>query len=88
LQSVWSLATGWTAEVSEFESRYRQYYSPLHVVNDQFWVPPSLLLNDYLGLFPGGKAAGARSLIRGILLEAEENAEDHKRFREGGWFLS
>jgi hypothetical protein len=50
-----------TTEGSEFEFRYCQEFSPLHVVQTG-----SVALLDYYrmgtgGSFPGGKAAGARN---------------------------
>jgi hypothetical protein len=48
-QSVWQLATDWTAKGSEFESRKEQEFSLLHVVlgpTKHFirWVPEPLSL--------------------------------------------
>jgi hypothetical protein len=54
-QSVLRLATDWTTEGSNFESRYGQEYSLLHVVQIDFGT--CLLCNVYRGLFPSRKAA-------------------------------
>jgi hypothetical protein len=51
-ESVKRLATGWTTEGSEFESRWGQEFSP--PCSDRFWDPPSLLSNGYWGIFSWG----------------------------------
>jgi hypothetical protein len=48
-----------TAEGSEFESRYGQYSSPLHVVHTGSAAHPASYPMDKGGSFPKGKAAGA-----------------------------
>jgi hypothetical protein len=53
-QSVQRLATGWTTEGSEFESRWGQEFSLLHVVQTGSGVHPT----SY-PMGTGGKAAGA-----------------------------
>jgi hypothetical protein len=53
-QSVYRLATGWTAEGSEFESRWGQKFSILHVVPTGSRVHPTAY-----PMITGGKAAGA-----------------------------
>jgi hypothetical protein len=57
-QSVQRLATGWTTEGSEFESRYRQDFSPLQSVQTVGAHPASYPMGTE-GSYPGGKAAGA-----------------------------
>jgi hypothetical protein len=52
-QSVQGLAMSWTTEGSEFESRWGQEFSLLHVVQTGSGVHP-LLSNGYCGLFPRG----------------------------------
>jgi hypothetical protein len=47
------MATGWVAERSEFESTWRQDFSPLHVVQIGCWAHPA----SY-PMGTGGKAAG------------------------------
>jgi hypothetical protein len=46
------LATGWTTEGSEFESRQVQEFTPRRL--DRLWGPPGLLFNGYRGRFPRG----------------------------------
>jgi hypothetical protein len=58
-QSVERLATGWTTEGSEFESRYDQEFSFLHVVQTGSGVNPISYPMGTRGSFPGGKATGA-----------------------------
>jgi hypothetical protein len=55
------MATGWTTEGSEFESRYGQEFSLLHVVQIGSGAHSASYPMDTEDLFPGGKAAGARS---------------------------
>jgi hypothetical protein len=57
-QSVYRLATGWTAERSEFESRQGARISPLHVVHTGSGAHPASYPVDMEGPFPGRKAAG------------------------------
>jgi hypothetical protein len=57
-QSVQRLATGWTTKGSEFESRWGQEFSLLHVVQTGSGVHPASYTMDTGGSFPGGKAAG------------------------------
>jgi hypothetical protein len=52
-QSVWRLATDWTARGSNPDGGEIFRTRP-----DRPWGPPSLLYNGYR-VFPGGKAAGA-----------------------------
>jgi hypothetical protein len=58
-ESVWRLATGWTTEGSEFESRFCQEFSLLHVVLTGSGAHPTLYSMDIGDSFPGSKAAGA-----------------------------
>jgi hypothetical protein len=58
-QSVWRLATGWTAEGSELESQKGQDFSPLHVVQTRSGAHPASCPVGTGGSFSGGKAAGA-----------------------------
>jgi hypothetical protein len=57
--SVKRLATSWTTEASEFESRYGQEFSLLHVVQTGSGVHPTSYPMGTGGSSPGGKAAGA-----------------------------
>jgi hypothetical protein len=54
-----ALATGWTAEGSDFEYRYRQAFSPLHVVPTGSGAYPASYQKGTGGSFPRGKAIGA-----------------------------
>jgi hypothetical protein len=57
------IATGyWAAEGSEFESRWRQDFSPLYVFHAGSGGHPSSYTIDTGGSFPWGKAAGAWSV--------------------------
>jgi hypothetical protein len=47
---------GWTIEGSIPSRIKRSFSSPKHP--DQLWIPPSLLLNDYLGSFLEVKQPG------------------------------
>jgi hypothetical protein len=58
-QLVWRLATGWTTEGSEFESRQSQELSLLHVVQTGSGAHPASYPMGTGGSFSGGKAAGA-----------------------------
>jgi hypothetical protein len=58
-QSVYRLATGWTTEESEFESRWGQEFPLLHVVQTGSGVHPTSYTMGSRGLFLGGNAAGA-----------------------------
>jgi hypothetical protein len=49
---------GWMNEGSEFESRYSQDFSLLHVVETGSEVHPTSYPMGTGGSFPGGKAAG------------------------------
>jgi hypothetical protein len=53
------MATGWTTEGSEFESRYGQEFFLLHVVQTGSGVRPTSYPMGTGGSFPGAKAAGA-----------------------------
>jgi hypothetical protein len=53
------MAAGWTTEGSEFESRWGQEFSLLHVVHTGSGVQPTSYPMGIGGSFPGGKAAGA-----------------------------
>jgi hypothetical protein len=57
-QSVQRLATGWTTEGSEFESRYGQELSLLHVVQTGSGVHPTSYPMGMGALFPGVKRPG------------------------------
>jgi hypothetical protein len=57
-QSVQRLATDWTTAESEFESRYWQEFSLLHVAQTGSGVHPTSYPMGTGGSFPGGKAAG------------------------------
>jgi hypothetical protein len=57
-QSVYRLATGWTTERSEFESRWGQEFSLLRVVQTGSGVYSTSYPMCTGGSFPGGKAAG------------------------------
>jgi hypothetical protein len=50
---------GWTTEGPEFESRYGQEFSLLHVVQAGSGVHRTSYSMDTVGIFPGSKAAGA-----------------------------
>jgi hypothetical protein len=52
----WRLATSWATKWSEFESRYCQEFSLLHIVHG---AHPASYPMGIRGSFPGGKAAGA-----------------------------
>jgi hypothetical protein len=54
-----ALATGWTAERSEFEYRERQDFSPLHVVPIGSGTHPASYSEGIRGSFPRGKATWA-----------------------------
>jgi hypothetical protein len=54
--SALGIATGWTAEGSEFESRYGQEFSLLHIVQTGSGVHPTSYRMDTGGSFPGRKA--------------------------------
>jgi hypothetical protein len=58
-QSVQRLATGWTVEVLDFESRWGQDFSLIHAVETGSGVPPTSHPMGTGGFSPGGKAAGA-----------------------------
>jgi hypothetical protein len=58
-QSVWRLATGWTTEESQFESRYGQECSLLHAVQTGSGVHPTSFPMGTGVFSPGGKAAWA-----------------------------
>jgi hypothetical protein len=60
-QSVWRLATGCSAEESEFKCLYGQEYSLLHVVQIGSGAHPASYPMGTGNSFPGGKAAGAWS---------------------------
>jgi hypothetical protein len=55
------LATGWTTEGPEFESRKGQEFSVLHIVQTGSGVHPTYPMGTG-GSFPGGKAAGGVKL--------------------------
>jgi hypothetical protein len=55
--SVQRLTTGWTTEVSEFESRWRQESSLLHVVQTGSGAHPASYPTGTEDSFPEGKAA-------------------------------
>jgi hypothetical protein len=59
--SVVGIATDWTTEGSEFESRYGQEFSLLQIVQTGSEVHPTAYPMGTGGSFPGGKAAGAWS---------------------------
>jgi hypothetical protein len=48
------MATGWTTDGSEFESRYGQDIYLLNVVQTNYGAHP---ISYAMGIFPGGKAA-------------------------------
>jgi hypothetical protein len=50
---------GWLIEGSIPSRIRRSFSSPKHP--DQLWIPPSLLLKDYLGSFPEVKQSGHES---------------------------
>jgi hypothetical protein len=54
-----SLPTDWTADGSEFESRYGQQFPLLHIVQTDLEDHPTSYPMDTGGSFPGSKAAGA-----------------------------
>jgi hypothetical protein len=56
VQSVQRLATGWTAEGSDFESRQGRDFSLLHVVQ----TGSGMHLGSY-PMYTGGRAAGAEA---------------------------
>jgi hypothetical protein len=58
VRSIWRLATGWTIEGTEFESRNGQEFSLLHVVQTSSGVRPTSYPMGAGGSSPGGKAAG------------------------------
>jgi hypothetical protein len=60
-QSVKRLATGSTTEGSEFESRYNQECSPLHIFYTGSGVNPTSYPVGTGGSYPGGKVAGTWS---------------------------
>jgi hypothetical protein len=55
--SAVGIATGWTTEGSEFESRLGKEFSLLHVVRTGSGVHPTSYTVGSGGSFPGGKAA-------------------------------
>jgi hypothetical protein len=55
VQSEWRLATGWTAEGSEFEFRYRLDFSSLHVVQTGSVAHPTSYPMGNKVLSPGVK---------------------------------
>jgi hypothetical protein len=57
--SVERLATGWTTEGLEFESRYDQEFSLLHVIQTGSGVHPTSYPMGSGGSFLGVKATGA-----------------------------
>jgi hypothetical protein len=57
-QSVQGLATGWTTEKSEFESRERYEFCLLHVVQTGSGAHPASYSMGNWALSPRGKAAG------------------------------
>jgi hypothetical protein len=59
--SAVGMATGWTAERSEFESREGQDVSSLHVVQTGSGAHPASYPMGIGGSFPGGKAVRAWS---------------------------
>jgi hypothetical protein len=75
-QSVERLATGWTAEGSEFESLEGQEFSVLHVVQTCSAVHPASYPMDTGGYFPGGKAAAVWSWpLTSIYWRGQENVD-------------
>jgi hypothetical protein len=56
-QSVQWLATGWTAEGSEFESRWGQHFSLFHIGQTGSGAHPASYIMGTRGSFPRGKAA-------------------------------
>jgi hypothetical protein len=58
-QWVQRLATGWTTEGLEFESRRGQEFSLLQVVQTASGSQPASYPMGNVGSFPGGKAAEA-----------------------------
>jgi hypothetical protein len=58
-QSVQKLTAGWTAEVFEFKSRYRQDSSPLHVVQTGSKAHPASYLMSTGGPYSRGKVTEA-----------------------------
>jgi hypothetical protein len=60
-QSVQRLSTGWTNKGSQFESRWGQEFSLLHVVETGSGTHPASHPMGIGGNIPGGKAAGAWS---------------------------
>jgi hypothetical protein len=59
LDAVQRLATGWTTERSEFESRQSQEFSLLHVVWTGSGAHPASYPLSTGSSFPGGRADGA-----------------------------
>jgi hypothetical protein len=57
--SVWRLATGWTTERSEFESRWGQEFPLLYLVQTDSGANPASYPMGTGGVIPGDKAAGA-----------------------------
>jgi hypothetical protein len=55
-QSVYRLATDWSTKGSEFESRWGQEFSLLHVVQTGSGAHPVSYPMGPGGYFPGGKA--------------------------------
>jgi hypothetical protein len=58
-QYVYRLGTGWTTEGSEFESRWGQDFSLLHVIQIGFGAHSTSYSVGTGGSFLGAKAAGA-----------------------------
>jgi hypothetical protein len=54
VQSVQRLATGWTTEGSEFESRYGQEFSLLHVIQTGSGIQPTSCPTGTAGSLPEG----------------------------------
>jgi hypothetical protein len=59
--SVAGIATGWTIEGSEFDSRWGQEFSFLHVVQTCPEVHPTSYQTGTGSFFSGGKAAGCEA---------------------------
>jgi hypothetical protein len=58
---VQRLVTGWAAFGLEFESRQRQEFSLLHIVQNGSEEQPTSYPLGYRGSSPGGKVAGVSS---------------------------